>query len=474
MKVDNELKQSIIDWIDVHKEQMIRDINTLVSIESVSTKSEGEHPFGEGPARVLDAALEMGKDYGFRTQNHQYYAGSILMGNGQRELGILTHLDVVPAGPDWEYEPFHCTLKDGKLIGRGVADDKGPAVAALYAMRCLYELAVPMVHSVRLIMGCSEETGSADMAYYVKHCKIPDFSFVPDAEFPVCNGEKGILSADLVGPQLSDKIGELSGGEVSNAVAAHAKITLKNQSIDQVLQKLGDSKGDLVVAEGPYGVTISAKGIPSHAAFPEGSVNAIYKLCKAVVDCGLVEGNDKEALAFVVKVLETTDGVGLAIKSRDDISGETTCIGGLLSVKEGRIVLNVNIRYCISTDSQQLRNKISQTCEEHGFSMGDCFESKPLYIPADHPAVAFLTETYNDLTGQNLAPYVIGGGTYAREMPNSVAFGAGRPGSMLPTETGRGGMHQPDESIAVEDLVNAAKIYAIALLRLDGIDFTAQ
>ena len=292
MKVDNELKQSIIDWIDVHKEQMIRDINTLVSIESVSTKSEGEHPFGEGPARVLDAALEMGKDYGFRTQNHQYYAGSILMGNGQRELGILTHLDVVPAGPDWEYEPFHCTLKDGKLIGRGVADDKGPAVAALYAMRCLYELAVPMVHSVRLIMGCSEETGSADMAYYVKHCKIPDFSFVPDAEFPVCNGEKGILSADLVGPQLSDKIGELSGGEVSNAVAAHAKITLKSQSIDQVLQKLGDNKGDLVVSEGPYGVTISAKGIPSHAAFPEGSVNAIYKLCKAVVDCGLVEGDE--------------------------------------------------------------------------------------------------------------------------------------------------------------------------------------
>ncbi|MBC8570845.1 Sapep family Mn(2+)-dependent dipeptidase [Zongyangia hominis] len=474
MKVDKELKTQILDWIDAHRDQMVRDIGALVNIESVSVATEGAHPFGEGPAKALDAALEMGRSYGFRTQNHRYYAGSILMGNGQRELGILTHLDVVPAGPDWLHEPYHCTVKDGKLIGRGVADDKGPAVAALYAMRCLYELAVPMVHSVRLIMGCSEETGSADMQYYVDHCPIPDFSIVPDAEFPVCNGEKGILAANLVGPVLSERVAALSGGEVTNAVAAHAKIVLRDMTVDGVLQKLGDQKGDLVVAESEEGVSISAKGVSTHAAFPEGSVNAIHKLCKALVDCGLMEGSDRDALSFVVQVLQTNDGAGLQIQGRDDVSGETTCIGGLIGVEEGRVVLNVNIRACISADLAALREHIAATCEENGFTLGECMESKPLYIPADSEAVTFLTETYNELTGQNLAPYAIGGGTYAREMPRSAAFGAARPGGLLPDESGHGGMHQPDEAIAIEDLLDAAKIYAISLLRLDGIDFDVQ
>lgn len=474
MNVDKELKEQILDWIDAHRDQMIRDIGTLVAIESVSIPTEGAHPFGDGPARALDAALDMGRAYGFRTQNHRYYAGSILMGRGQRELGVLTHLDVVPAGPDWLHEPYRCTFKDGKLIGRGVADDKGPAVAALYAMRCLHELAVPMVHSVRLVLGCSEETGSADMQYYGKHCPIPDFSIVPDAEFPVCNGEKGILAADLEGPALSGRIAELSGGEVTNAVASHAKIVLRDISVDAVLQKLGDQKGDLVVAESAEGVSISAKGVSTHAAFPEGSVNAIHKLCKALVDCGLVEGADKDALSFVVRVLQTNDGEGLGIRGRDDISGETTCIGGLISLREGRVVLNINVRSCISADPEALRENIAGACEENGFALGECMEMRPLYVPADSQAVTFLTESYNELTGQNLAPYTIGGGTYAREIPRAVAFGAARPGGLLPDESGHGGMHQPDEAIAVDVLLDAAKIYTISLLRLDGIDFTDQ
>ena len=179
--------------IEARRDEFLKDLGRWLSIPSVKGAAEEGAPFGRENRRMLDLALEDARGYGFDTRMFDGYAGDISMGNGEKTLGILCHLDVVPAGDGWTVEPFALTQKDGNLIGRGVLDDKGPALAALYAMRCVRDAGVELKDTVRLILGCDEETGMTDMAYYNAHTASPDYGFSPDAEYPVINIEKGGL-----------------------------------------------------------------------------------------------------------------------------------------------------------------------------------------------------------------------------------------------------------------------------------------
>ena len=179
------------------KDELIRDIQKWVSIPSVSAGSDGDKPFGPVVAQMLDTALATARDYGFETRNIDYYAGDISMGSGEQTLGMLAHLDVVPAGEGWTHDPFGGEIADGKIFGRGTIDDKGPALCALYAMRAVRDAGVPLKDGVRLILGCDEEVGMSDMRYYASKLKMPDYGFSPDAEFPVINIEKGGVNVEL-------------------------------------------------------------------------------------------------------------------------------------------------------------------------------------------------------------------------------------------------------------------------------------
>ena len=185
-------KKKIEQYIEAHKQEMLDDICTLCSINSERSAYQEGDPFGEGPSRALAQALKMAEEYGFSINNYDNYVGTADLNDGEHQLDILAHLDVVPAGEGWTVtQPFEPIVKDGKLYGRGTADDKGPAVAALYAMRAVKELGIPVTKNVRLILGTDEECGSSDIEHYYKVEKEAPMTFSPDASFPVINIEKG-------------------------------------------------------------------------------------------------------------------------------------------------------------------------------------------------------------------------------------------------------------------------------------------
>ena len=176
---------------ETYQQEMLDNLAALVAIDSSDGEPKPGAPFGEGPAKALQTFLKMAEDMGFETDNVDNYAGSVNLGSGEETVGILAHLDVVPAGKGWTTDPFTMIIKDGKMYGRGVIDDKGSAVAALYGMRIIRDLGIPLKRGIRLIVGTNEEKGSGCMEYYVAHRVPPTLGFTPDASYPLIHGEKG-------------------------------------------------------------------------------------------------------------------------------------------------------------------------------------------------------------------------------------------------------------------------------------------
>ncbi len=467
MQTDEKQKEIIDTFLKKNRSAILHDIASLVNIKSVSKPDASGKPFGEGCAKALDTALAMGSALGFASKNYDYYCGKLSMGKGP-ELAMIAHLDVVPEGSDWKYNPYNAVIVDDKyIIGRGVSDDKGAAVAALYAMKCLKELGMPLKHQISLILGCSEEAGMEDLKYYLKKEKPPVFAFTPDAEFPVCIGEKGMLTIDLTSQQLSGNIVSFEGGLVFNMVADRASAVLCDVELGEVKRRLDE---EFEISQVTKGVKVLAKGVSAHAAEPKGSVNAIQKLAAALVKTELVTGEHRLALEFIAQLLSDDYGISLGINCEDEPSGKLTKIGGKISYQDGVFVQNINIRYPVTASGNEILRKISESIKKAGFTAENVVDSAPSYLPADSAEVQTLMEVYREVTGRDEQPYTMGGGTYARHLPNAVAFGLGFVGSeRLSKEPNRGGVHQPDEELNIECLLSAIKVFILALLRLDQV-----
>ncbi len=472
----------IARFLDENRAEFLQDIMKLVSIPSVSipdnrisdngVPSAGQssvscrYPFGEGCARVLDAALSIGERMGFKTENHEYYCGSILMpGSEKGEIGMFSHLDVVPEGVGWINPPYIPYVSDGWLYGRGSSDNKGPAVTALYAMRCLQENGVRLRHTVRLFLGCSEENGMHDIAYYLDHFPAPDFSFTPDASFSVCYSEKGIMEADFTTP-LPEEIIEFSAGTASNAVAGNAVALLKNMTgkipeADPVLWP-----GITIKQDGSL-LRVEAEGKSAHAAFPEGSENAAVMLAAFLCNCGLVSGKTCKILSFVSRCFKDYYGKALDISYEDEQLGRLTVIAGMTRTEKGMLRQNINIRYPAEADAERMERMLSAAAKAYGWKLSSVRNDPPSYVSPDSPLVQALDKACRDRLGPSFAPYTMGGGTYARRLPNAVAFGPGIRGQKKPGPDGHGGGHQPDECVRLQGLEDALYIYVQALLAVD-------
>ena len=204
------------EQIHALSEEMLDKLGKLVAVDSqLGTPSEGK-PFGEGPAEALEIGLEIARELGFKTVNLDNYCGYAEMGEGEEIVGIAGHLDIVPVGGDWTYDPFKLTRDGDHVYGRGTTDDKGPVIEALYAMKLLKDSGVKLNKRVRLIMGCNEETGSKCMAHYNEVEEELSCGFTPDANFPCIHGEKGYMS--MMAYSKNTRIISMNGGFVSNAV----------------------------------------------------------------------------------------------------------------------------------------------------------------------------------------------------------------------------------------------------------------
>lgn len=450
--------------IEENRAALLADLQEALRINSVMGEPEPGMPFGPGPAKALQAMLDLGTRLGGTAQNFDNYAGHIDFGEGEETLGILGHVDVVPAGDGWVCDPFSGEVIDGKLYGRGIIDDKGPTIVCLYAIKILRELGLPLRRKIRVILGANEETNWDCVDHYFNTLKMPqpDLAFTPDAEFPVTYAEKGILQYTLSLPCAGDW--GLAGGNAFNSVAESAQVRLPAAcqealaaSCAAVEQKTG-CQCSIQPQDGALLLTVQGKS--AHAARLEGGINAISCLMAVLQPLELPAELAAVRDFYCAKIGLALYGENLGITCRDDISGPSTFNVGQMQMENGQVVFSIDQRLPVIADMEQYQEKLAAALEGTPARLEISSVTPALYIPQDHFLVKTLMEVYKDVTGDtNAQPLVDGGATYARACQNCVAFGA-----LLPDQENL--MHYKNEHICLDKLDQWLAIYLEAIYRL--------
>lgn len=463
--MDREIRQKLSAWLDAHWDALLEDLKTLVRIPSVARYDDPDTPYGPDCKKALDTALELGEKYGFTTENYENRCGSMSLRPSEHEIGFWGHLDVVPVGNDWTFtKPFEPLMKDDYLIGRGSDDNKGPLVGVMYLLRAFEELNIPTRHGLRLFCGCDEEKGMSDAIWFAQTHKPSDLTIIPDCGFPVCYGEKGILTLDLVSDEPMPSVLELSGGMASNIVPDQARMLLRGTCPASDAQWASSCEED-------GNMRFNGRGIPRHSASPEGGVNAIREMMLLAESSPLLTEPEAKVMHFLRTVNDDFLGTALNAQGEDEVSGPTTCTGTMCSLDaQGRVHLHLNIRYSISRKGEDIAEKVQASAMAHHCHTEQVHNSAAHYYPRESPLVDRMTQVYNEITGEEKSPYVMGGGTYARKLPNAIGFGLGgmkRDESMF--EPGHGGAHQADEGLYLPNYRKALEIFAMGILEADAL-----
>ena len=459
MSIDYRQLDQIIESL---REPLINTLQKWVRIESVKGEPAPNAPFGQAVRQMLDVALADCRDLGFEVRDVGGYAGDAQMGQGGDVLGILAHLDIVPAGDGWQTDPFGGEIIDGRIYGRGTGDDKGPAVAALYAMKAVQMAGIPLKKRVRLILGCDEESGMEDMKYYQTHADMPSTGFSPDACFPVINTEKGLYHLKLSGPAAKDglKVLRIEAGQRPNVIPGLAEAYVAGDAgTVRKTEEFSESAGYPVTAEClPDGrVRIAAQGVAGHAAMPEMAKNAIGRLLKALEHLG-VQG----PLLRLAQVIGLEyDGTSLNIAVSDKLSGALTLNIGILRADAQNVEATIDIRYPVMASPDAILKAISAAVSSAGVTVSESAFKKPHHVPESSPLVQSLLDAYHEVTGLPREAIAIGGGTYARCLKEGVAFG-----SLFPDEEELA--HQAGEYMIIDSLMKNVQIFARAIVKLAG------
>ncbi|MBR0451281.1 MAG: Sapep family Mn(2+)-dependent dipeptidase [Oscillospiraceae bacterium] len=462
--------QTVKEFVAANKDALISDIARLVAINSVRTAPQDGAPYGEGVHKVELEALKIAEELGFEeTRDCEGYIGYAHVGPKDKFLGIIGHSDIVPVTEGWFQSPFELLEKDGYLVGRGVLDDKGPLLAGMYAVKYLIENNIPLRYGIRVLVGCDEETGMSDVEYYLKNYQEPVFAFTPDADFPLCHGEKGIYGANLVSAPVDGKIVYLHGGIASNVVPDKCVVKLKDVC-PKCLAKAAEGNDRYEITEEDGLVVVTSSGIAAHAGMPFDSVNANGLIADLLLKADVLEGEEKKIMEFISKVTETVYGRFMHIDGEDGVFAPTTLICGMVRKQDdGSFLVNVNSRYNTSIAPDELEKRVAATAEEWGLKVKDFENSGPFYLDPEKPAVKMMCDIYNEVTGDNEKPFVISGGTYARHMNNTISYGPDRPNAKQPAWVG--GCHMTNEGISIKHLMEAFEIYTEALVKLQEIEF---
>ena len=456
--MNEELRREIERFAEENTEAIFRDIARLVAVDSVEGEPAEGAPFGPGPRMALDLGLQIARELGLDTTDCEGRIGyACVGGSGDRYLATISHLDVVPVGDGWKEDPFTMREREGWIIGRGVMDDKGPSVLCLYALKYLKEKNIPLKYPVRALLGASEETGMGDVEYYLANYPAPLFCFSPDANFPLCNGEKGIYQGRILSKLPLGAILDMHGGVAPNVIPDKAEATVKAAAL---------AGSEFVEAEElePGVWHLLARGKGGHASLPAGTRNAIGVLVDYLLENKVGDENDRAFLSLIEKLHRAWDGTVLGVQADDGNFEPLTIVGGVIGVDNGRLFQTVDSRYPTTTSGEQiartirvLAGGIAEVTVDH--------DSAPFYMPLDNPAVQVCVRAYNDITGENARPYTIGGGTYARHFPNAVAFGPEHPERPMPDFAGP--IHGVDEAACKAWLIEALKVYILALIELE-------
>lgn len=444
-----------------YRAEILDRLGTLVSYNSTEGEALEDAPFGKGPRDVLRAALHMLEQDGIKTVNLDNYIGYGEIGEGDQVIGVIGHLDVVPANKEdgWNTDPFQMVEKDGILYGRGVSDDKGAVVASMIALKVLKDMGIPLTKKIRLIMGTNEETGSKCLAHYVEKEGSVDYGFTPDGEFPLVYGEKGMIG--LTYHSKSTGIIDIFGGHASNIVCpkCYAKVKKCSYSSKKLADFFNNNSIDFTTSEDGDVVTITVIGKAAHASTPELGVNAISMLLTGLKEAGF---NDPFVNFYCSHYGTETDGTSLGLNLKDEY-GALTLNNGMISMKDGVIEGTSDIRFPVTMTVKQVLKELEGHTEDDGgyITVGNTVE--PLFFPLDSPLVSNLLEAYQETTGDyESKPLCIGGGTYAKGIHNTIAFGCAFAGNDYR-------IHDANEWVRIEELEKQAVIYVNALIKLLAI-----
>ena len=444
--------------IDSYRDELTAMLARWIRTPSVKADPADGAPFGQDVANMLEVAAADLRAMGLPVRTFDGYALDATLGPEDQEMiAVLGHLDVVPVGEGWNDPPFGAVIRGDMMYGRGTQDDKGPVLAALFAMKALKDAGVPMKRSVRLILGGDEESGWEDMAYYCTHAVMPDMGFSPDASFPLINTEKGMIHMLGRAPAAKDglQVLRMHNGERMNVIPGEAScVVAGGAELVERVKAFARSSGLTVEATAVAdGVRIDAHGIGGHSAYPEHCRNANGMLLLTLKALGV-----RGPLAELVDAYPMEyDGKALGIACCDEISGPLTCNVGILHLDDGVITASFDCRCPVCADLPGIERSIRAHLPS--FTM-ECNELKqPHHVPADSELVTKLLAAYESVTGLKGEAQSTGGGTYAKVLKSGVAFGA-----VFPDEVELA--HQPNECVSISSLLRAAKVYADALLRL--------
>lgn len=467
---DITLKSKIENYFKDYESAMIEDISTLVAIPSVKSNALDGKPFGYYPYHALETALKMAEGYGFNIKNHDGYVGSIDFNDKETLLGIFAHLDVVAAGDGWHSNPFELKIEDGKLFGRGVSDDKGPAIAALYALKAVKDLGVELKKNVRLVLGTDEECGSEDLKHYFETEEKPKYSFTPDANFPVTNGEKGRFTKKFISGYIDPKDGKrvlsIKGGEAKNAVPGICEAIVAGIDRDEIEWKalLASIRTDtdFTTEECEEGVKIICTGTSAHASLPQNGVNAITAMLTMLSSLSLDKSESTGRVMSLKELFPHGDFLGKSFGvSMSDKLGELTLTLDILNFENGRVEGCFDTRTPMCANEENCAVPIASRLRNYGFVIENTNMVQPHYVDENSGFIKTLLRNYERFTGEKGECLTMGGGTYVHDIDGGVAFGAIRKD----LETN---MHGADEFMYIEDILTAAKIFTAVIIEMCG------
>ena len=463
------MNKTLNSYIDKIKDEIINSTCEVINIPSVFNNNDGSNtPFGSDTVKALEYVLDLGKSFGFRTKNIDNKCGYIEFGEGEKLLGIIGHLDVVPADNDWSYSPFNATIDNNNIYGRGAVDDKGPVIAALYAMKAVVDN-YNLDKRVRLILGLNEETNWECIERYKETEELPDISFSPDANFPCIYAEKTIESLYLKQEYIKDPtlyIEDIStNNNAINVVPKYCSVKLgfDNLKITNIISDIKNTLNnydyDINIEEiDASHITLTSIGIASHAARPHLGNNAISKLLIVLYDLFRLYNIQLDILNYFIKYIgDDYTGKNLSINFEDE-SGNLTLNTSQFFLKNNYLNIGFNLRIPVTINYKNIEKEFKKYCTNN-LEVNVSRIQEPLYFKKDHPLVVQLCNIFNEYNNSDLEPEAIGGGTYARAFEHCISFGPKMPGA-------KDMCHQTDEYISIDNLIFCTKVYAQAILDL--------
>lgn len=446
------------------KDEIIKSVQRCVQIKSVEEEPVGNMPFGEGVHKSLEYCLQLSENLGFKTTNVDNMIGYAEYGSGDEMIAVLGHLDVVPEGDGWTYPPYGAEIHNGKIYGRGTTDDKGPTIGALYALKAIKDLNIPLKRRVRVFFGLNEETGSNCVKHYVeKGEEMPVSGFTPDAEYPIINGEKGIVTCKYKRKLNQDGnviLISINGGIAANVVPDYAEAEIVvPENAAEIVKKLAEESEEIKIQKKENSIVVKSYGISAHGSTPEKGKNAISHLFTFLGKLNFI-GDFNDFIEYYNKYIGTElNGERLGVYMEDDISGKMIFNLGTILGNKNEISFEINMRYPVTKSLEDFIDIFKEKMVLGKLEEVYLRHKKSLYVPPDTELIRKLQKVYEEQFGEKAELISIGGGTYAKAMKNIVAFGPIFKGQAMVE-------HKPDEYIEIDSLMTNVQVMAAAIKEL--------